>query len=511
MRSGLLVLLAATLALLWWILSAPPVSDPADQAGGAGVQRLQEVSPATPSVQAPGSPTPGSQASTSQTPNAAEDASFERGDLADLPITQRKGFIPVQVWGLSSPLPSAEVSTLSFAKLGEVMMDTDLWPFIITADIVLKHGVAQKSGDNGVVQIPMSNSPCYVASQVGKITAMATLLPDTWNGEAVRLWVRPQPKLEVQVRYANGLPVHGVPVYLGSEDAGNNARLLGEDRRQRTSANGSAQFVMTESAQRILGVAGDVSAETAALAAALGYTESDFDTLLPSELVVVVPTYAGERQALALPTPLDFEKPVVLTLPDAGALHIQIRRADGTQLSGSAELFAVSPSGRSKSQPYTFLVPEDGAKLSSVAVDRRYQLRVEVDGIGGEIVRVIDGPLSDGEIVLAEFVPDDLARVTAKLLDEDGNVLANSSVKIVFVSGRRRLDTQAPTNAEGQLVAILPREFADQPITAVEILDVYVEPNTKPNHIAKRTRRSTRIALQGVLSSLEDLGTLTLK
>lgn len=501
MRSGLLVLLVAALALLWWGLYEPP----------AASAPTASTSPATASSSSSDRAAAIGGEESGQSAQAPEDAAFERGDLADLPITQREGFIPVQVWGMSSPLPNAEVSTLSFAQLGEVMMETDLWPFIITADVVLKHGEAQKAGSNGVVQVSLASSPCYVAAQVGNITVMATLIPQTWNGEVVRLWARSQPKLEVQVRYANGLPVHGVPVYLGSQDAGNNTRLLGEERRQRTSADGSARFALTESAQRILGTAGDVDSEIAALAAALGYATSDFDTLLPSELFVVVPTYAGERQTLPLPTPFDFSKPVVVTLPNAGALHIQLRRADGTQLSGSAELFAVSPSGRSKSKPYAFLVPEGGAKLSSVAVDRNYQVRVEVEGIGGEIVRVIDGPQSDGEIVVAEFIPDDIARVAAKLLDEQGQALANSSVKVVFFSGTRRLDTQATTNAEGHLEVFVPWRFADQPITEVEILDVYVDPNPRPNHISRVARRSTRIALPGVLSSLEDLGTLTLK
>jgi hypothetical protein len=485
-RSGLLVLLAATLALLWWILSAPPGAE----------------QPAKPQS---------SQAQSLATPNAAEDASFEREDLADLPITHRAGFVAVQVWGISSPLPSAQVSTLSFAQLGEVMMDTDLWPFIITADIVLKHGVTEKTGGNGVLQVPLTSSPCYVATQVGNATAMATVLPDMESGEVIRLWVRPQLKLEVQVRYANGLPVHGVPVYLGSKDAGNNARLLGEERRQRTSASGSAEFEMTETAQRILGTAGAVDPEIAALAAALGYAAGDFDTLLSSELSVVVPTYEGERQTLALPTPFDFTRPVTVTLPNAGALHVQIHRADGTQLPGSAELSAVRSSSRNKSQPYTFLVPEDGARLSSVAVDRRYQLRVEVDGIGGEIVRVIDGPQSDGEIVLAEFIPDDVARVAAKLLTEEGKALVSSNVKLVFFSGSRRQETQTATNADGNLEAFVPWRFADQPITAVEILDVYVKPDSGSEQTTRIQRRSTRIALPGVLSSLEDLGTLTLK
>jgi hypothetical protein len=268
---------------------------------------------------------------------------------------------------------------------------------------------------------------------------------------------------------------------------------------------------MTETAQRILGTAGAVDPEIAALAAALGYAAGDFDTLLSSELSVVVPTYEGERQTLALPTPFDFTRPVTVTLPNAGALHVQIHRADGTQLPGSAELSAVRSSSRNKSQPYTFLVPEDGARLSSVAVDRRYQLRVEVDGIGGEIVRVIDGPQSDGEIVLAEFIPDDVARVAAKLLTEEGKALVSSNVKLVFFSGSRRQETQTATNADGNLEAFVPWRFADQPITAVEILDVYVKPDSGSEQTTRIQRRSTRIALPGVLSSLEDLGTLTLK
>jgi hypothetical protein len=493
MRSGLLVLLAATLALLWWVLYQPPAAEPF-------VPQSAEI----PSAEI-------LSAETQALSDPVHAAAFERGDLADLPITQREGFIPVQVWGISSPLPSAKVSILSFAQLGEVMMDTDLWPFIITADVVLKHGAMHKTGGNGVVQVPLSGSPCYVAAQVGNASAMATLIPATWNGDVVRLWVRPQPKLEVQVRYANGLPVQGVPVFLRSQDTGNNARLLGEDRLQRTAADGSAKFAMTETAQRILGTAGEVEPEIPALAAALGYTASEFDTLLPSQLSVVVPIFAGDRQTLVLPTPYDFSSPIVLTLPDAGGLRAAIHRADGSPLSGRAEISERRASGRIGQQRYTFLIPEDGAQLSSVALHRRFQLRVEIKGIGGEIVRVVDGPQSDGEIVEAVFIPDDVARIAAKLLNQKGEILANSSVKMVFLSGSRRQEIQTMTNAEGQLEAFVPWRLADQPISAVEILDVYTDTEAGSDQGSRIAQRSTRIALPGVLSSLEDLGTLTLK
>jgi len=508
MRSGLLVLLLATLVLLWWIVSAPPLVD-ASAPPSVDVLALDSAHPQAADVAVPD-----------------QDLSFARGNLADLPVAQRAGFIPVQVWGRESPLSGVDVAMLPFSQLGDVMTEIDLWPFIITAEVVLQFGQLLNTDSSGVAQIALSDGPCYVAAQVGTPSAMATLIPEEWNGEVVRLWLRVEPPLQVLVQYANGQAVVGVPVYLGCADAGNNDLLLGEERRQRTSVSGGATFSLTSTARRILGSSGQVNPEVAALASALGYAAGELDTLLTSELVVVVPVFAGERQTVALPTPFDFSAPVQLKLFDAGSLTIHVVRADGQFLDSHAEISEVSSVRRQRNSQrdlvYAFAVPAGQATLASIAIDKKYRVDVQVAGIGGQMTRDFDGPQSSGDLVLLEFVPDNVARVAAVLVDAGGQALVHTKVTLAFFSQRTREEISVMTDGKGHLEAFVPSRLAAKSITAIEILDGYFDRDSPLNSEAPRegdvgangsTRklRSTRIALQGVLASFEDLGTLTLK
>jgi hypothetical protein len=499
MRSGLLVLLVATLMHSVVPSDPPPVA---------------VLAPGRTSLEAPAIAV------------AAQDSSFARGNLADVLVTQRAGYIPVQVWGSDSPLSGVDVAMLPFAKLGEVMTEIDLWPFIITEEVVLKFGQRLKTDQNGVAHIALREGPCYVAAQVGTPSAMATLIPQTWDGEVVRLWLRVEPPLQVLVHYANGQAVVGVPVYLGCADAGNNALLLGEERRQRTSLSGSATFSLTASARRILGSSGQVDAEVAALAPALGYAAGDLDTLLTSALFVVVPVFAGERLAVALPTPFDFSVPVQLQLSEAGSLVMHVFGAEGQFLDSHAEISEVS-SGRPQRNSqrdfvYAFAVPAGRATLASLAIHKKYRVEVQVMGIGGKMIRDFDGPQSSGDSVLLEFVPDNVARVGALLVDAGGQALVSTQVTLAFFSQGRREELAVVTDEKGRLEAFVPSVLAAKPLTAIEILDGYFERDSPADSVSPgqadagangkmRKLRSTRIALQGVLASFEDLGTLTLK
>ncbi|MCP4092678.1 MAG: hypothetical protein GY747_04435 [Planctomycetes bacterium] len=503
MRSSLLILLVAILGLLLWMMMEPPREELPVQTGLDGPEL--ELAQAEFETDQEGE-------------QAAEDAGFSRGATAVPPVEPRVGFIPVQVWGGEFPIPGAKAALLPFSKLPEVLVDHDLWPFVITEEMVLRFGEAVTADSSGVVHVGESEGPTYVAAMQGKASAMLTLLPQQWDQEVVKLQLATAPPLQIQVRYANGDPVPGVPVYLGSEDVGNNSMLLGEDRRRRTTNQGTTDFALAAPARRLLGASGKVDPEVAELAAALGYAASEFDTLLNNQLSVVVPVYAGERVVAPLPSPYDFLQPAEIILESAGALDIRIQSADGSLLQGGAEIrLAGQPRRRNGRQsrrgpvkPYAFNMPEGRAKLASIAVGKSYELEIRVQGIGGTMERTIIGPVSSGEVVHADFITDDVARVGAILVDANGDAIANGVVKLAFFSDRRREELDCNTDEDGRIEAFVPANLADQPIDSVEILDGYLN---APTGAGGRTRglRSTRIELSGVLSSFEDLGTLTLK
>jgi hypothetical protein len=503
MRSSLLILLVAILGLLWWMLLDTPQPEVPVQTGLDGT----ELELANADLQAE-----------AERDQALANAGFNRGATAVPPVEARVGFIPVQIWGKESPIPGAKASMLPFSKLPEVMIDFDLWPFVITEELVLRFGESVTADSSGVVHVGVDDGPSYVAAQQGKASAMVTLLPELWDQEVVRLPLTTPPPLAILVRYANGDAVPGVPVYLGSEDVGNNKLLLGEDRRSRTAKDGSAEFELMSSARRLLGGSGEVDPEIAELAAALGYAGSEFDTLLNNQLSIVVPVYAGERVVTELASPFDYSQPVVVTMEDAGALQIQVQRADGSFLKGHAEILLSGQPRRQRGrrgqrgpvQPYSFALPEGQAKLASIAVNKTFELEVSVDGIGGSMQRTIIGPVDSGEIVRADFITDDVARIGAILVDDKGDAISNGSVKLAFFSDRRREELECSTDEDGRIEAFVPANLADQAIDSVEILDGYLEADTEVG-FRRRGLRTTRIELSGVLSSFEDLGTLTLK
>lgn len=500
MRFSLLILLVVILGLLGWMLMDSPQSEIPIQTGLDG----PELELANAELQ-----------TEQEREQALANAGFSRGATAVPPVEARVGFIPVQIWGDTSPVPGAKAFLLPFSKLPEVMIDVDLWPFVITEEVVLRFGETVTADSSGVVHVGVDDGPSYIAAQQGKASAMVTLLPEQWDQEVVRLLLSTPPPLAISVRYANGDAVPGVPVYLGSEDVGNNTLLLGENRRSRTDDIGAAEFELQSSARRLLGGSGAVDSEIDELAAALGYTGGEFDTLLNSPLSVVVPVYAGERVVTGLPSPFDYSQPVTVVLESAGALHLQVQSADGSFLNGSAEIALAGQPRRQRRQsgsvkPYSFTMPKGQAKLASIAVNKSFELEVRVQGIGGSMERTINGPINSGEIVRADFITDDVARIGAILVDAAAKPIANGMVKISFLSDRRREELECTTDENGRLEAFVPANLADQAIDSVEILDGYLEADAGVGG-RRRGLRTTRIELSGVLSSFEDLGTLTLK
>ncbi|MDP7063390.1 MAG: hypothetical protein QF489_10750 [Planctomycetota bacterium] len=503
MRVGLLIFLVMIFGLLLWMMIEPPQQEVPKMTGLDG----EELEIAQADYQAE-----------QQREQAMEDTGFRRGVTAVPLVEPRVGFIPVQVWVDDSPLPGASAALLPFSKLPEVMVDHDLWPFVITEEMVLNFGEAVTADSSGVVHVGLEHGPSYVAAKQGKAAAMLTLLPKQWSQEVVKLQLASPPALDIVVRYANGDAVPGVPVYLGSENVDNNGLLLGEDRRRRTTETGTTDFDLVASARRLLGSAGDVDPEITELATALGYASGEFDTLLDNQLSVVVPIYAGERVVEDLPSPFNFTRPVIVTLEEAGALRIQVQHADGSAIQGSAEIRLASQSRRRNGrdarralvQPYSFRLPEGQARLTSVAIGKSFKLEVRVDGIGGVMERSFLGPTSSGEVVRADFITDDVARVGAILHDARGNPIADGVVRLSFFSNRRREELDCRTDGDGRLQAFVPANLAEQPIDSIEILDGFLEA-TSGAGVRRRGMRTTRIAMSGVLSSYENLGTLTLK
>jgi len=488
MRIALLLLLALTLAWSWWMVMAPLPEelDPID-VESSGQQIDEDLNLDTSKVGDP----------------EISGASFQRGDLADLPVEQRSGFIPVQVWGTSSPLPATTVTVLPFSKLGEVMAEIDLWPFIISTKVVLEYGEQVKADGNGVVYLAQTEGPSYVAARVGNNLAMVTALPAVWDGEALILRVIDRSTLDVRVRYADGSPVNNVPVTLICRDRANDLQLLGTERRLRTTADGFALFDLAESARRVLGEGSDVPTEISELASALGYTDSDFDTLLGSELAAWVSIYAGERITADLPQPFDFDSTIEMVLEKAGPLKVKVRRADGSVVDGKAKIEGYG-SSRRRGKPYVFALPQGEARLPAVKTGEKYRLEIIMLGVDGVMDKVVDGPQASGEEVVSEFIVDDWPRIVAVVNGESGEVVSSKKLTLGFNAGRGLVELPATTDADGRFEVFVPSEFHNK-----KIKEFWV--TFRHGKRGSMKVESAVITLNSVLSSFEDLGTISLK
>jgi hypothetical protein len=250
------------------------------------------------------------------------------------------------------------------------------------------------------------------------------------------------------------------------------------------------------------------SDETAALAAALGYGESDFDSLLEAPIAVSIPVYAGERQQLMLPTPYDLQRPASVVLADSGILAFTVSRADGTRLPGRIRIQPVDWRSRRTPKAHLFALPAGSAELASVALDRSYELEIQVDGVGGHISHTVDGPRSSGERTQVDLVLDDWTRIVAVLQDESGAPLVTEKVRMVFHCGGPPRELDVTTDSRGRLEVFAPQLSGTRRVEAIDLIDNFSDPGPAG---PERRMRSVHLKIAGVLSSCEDLGTVTLK